>query len=124
MSARDDLLEYADRYGYTEHVNALLDAYRVEVLAAEAPARLKAEQQAQERAATPALPWAHRLNDADLHAFLDGLAHAASNRWRIKHKIPDSETLLLVEAACAKWRSMVEIVEASSSETADAEATS
>ena len=32
MSARDELLQYADRYGYTEHVNALLDAYRAEVL--------------------------------------------------------------------------------------------
>ena len=32
MNARDELLQYADRYGYTEHVNALLDAYRAEVL--------------------------------------------------------------------------------------------
>lgn len=33
MSARDELREYADRYGYTEHVNGLLDAFRAEVLA-------------------------------------------------------------------------------------------
>lgn len=33
MSARDELLQYADRYGYTEHVNALLDAFAVEVRA-------------------------------------------------------------------------------------------
>ena len=31
MSARDELREYADRYGYTEHVNALLDAFAAEV---------------------------------------------------------------------------------------------
>lgn len=30
--ARDELREYADRYGYTAHVNSLLDAYRAEVL--------------------------------------------------------------------------------------------
>ncbi|MFH8581694.1 hypothetical protein [Streptomyces zaomyceticus] len=30
--ARAALLEYADRYGYTDHVNALLDAYRAAVL--------------------------------------------------------------------------------------------
>jgi hypothetical protein len=35
MSARDELLEYADRYGYAEHVK-LIDAYRAEVLAEEA----------------------------------------------------------------------------------------
>jgi hypothetical protein len=32
MTARDELREYADRYGYTEHVNKLLDAFRAEVL--------------------------------------------------------------------------------------------
>ncbi|MFG3476408.1 hypothetical protein ACGF3K_14250 [Streptomyces sp. NPDC047980] len=31
--ARDELCAYADRYGYTEHVNALIDAFRAEVLA-------------------------------------------------------------------------------------------
>ncbi|MFF1348450.1 hypothetical protein ACFVZJ_21145 [Streptomyces sp. NPDC058322] len=30
--ARDELREYADRYGYTGHVNGLLDAFRAEVL--------------------------------------------------------------------------------------------
>ncbi|MFE0039370.1 hypothetical protein [Streptomyces sp. NPDC059015] len=30
--AREELCAYADRYGYTEHVNALLDAFRDEVL--------------------------------------------------------------------------------------------
>jgi len=32
MSARDELLNYADRYGYTEHVNTLLNAFAAEVL--------------------------------------------------------------------------------------------
>jgi hypothetical protein len=31
MSARDELREYADRYGYTAHVNALIDAVVAEV---------------------------------------------------------------------------------------------
>ncbi|MGW6395430.1 hypothetical protein ACWFR1_34180 [Streptomyces sp. NPDC055103] len=30
--ARAALLEYADRYGYTDHVNTLLNAYRAAVL--------------------------------------------------------------------------------------------
>jgi broad-specificity NMP kinase len=33
MTARDELREYADRYGYTEHVNKLLDNLRAEVIA-------------------------------------------------------------------------------------------
>jgi hypothetical protein len=32
MTARDELREYADRYGYTEHVNKLLDAVIAEAL--------------------------------------------------------------------------------------------
>lgn len=32
MTARDELREYADRYGYTDHVNALIDAVEREVL--------------------------------------------------------------------------------------------
>ena len=32
-TARENLASYADRYGYTDEVNALLDAYRAEVLA-------------------------------------------------------------------------------------------
>lgn len=32
MSAREDLASYADRYGYTDEVNSLIDAYCAEVL--------------------------------------------------------------------------------------------
>lgn len=32
-TARENLAAYADRYGYTDEVTALLDAYRAEVLA-------------------------------------------------------------------------------------------
>lgn len=52
----------------------------------------------------PALPWAHTMDDGDLHLFLDDLVSAAMGRWRSDPDIPDRQVLADVEKACADWR--------------------
>ena len=54
----------------------------------------------------PALPWAHVMDDDDLHLFLDDLVSAALNRWQTDQDgpIPDRVTLAEIEKACAQWR--------------------
>ena len=52
----------------------------------------------------PALPWAHTMDDHDLHLFLDDLVSAALGRWQSAPNIPDREVLAAVEQACANWR--------------------
>jgi hypothetical protein len=52
----------------------------------------------------PALPWAHVMDDYDLHLFLDDLVSAAMGRWRSDPDIPDRQVLADVEKACADWR--------------------
>jgi hypothetical protein len=54
----------------------------------------------------PALPWAHVMDDSDLHLFLDDLVSAALNRWQTDQDgpIPDRVTLAEIEQACARWR--------------------
>ncbi|MCX5158140.1 hypothetical protein OOK39_02340 [Streptomyces sp. NBC_00264] len=72
MSARDELREYADRYGYTEHVNGLLDAFRAEVLA-EAADKLALELTA-EGATMPGYPLAVRSAARSLRRMADEAA--------------------------------------------------
>ncbi len=53
-----------------------------------------------------ALPWAHAMDDGDLHEFLNDLVSAALNRWRTgpDGPVPDRDTLADIEKACAVWR--------------------
>ncbi|NUQ95365.1 MAG: hypothetical protein HOY79_01950 [Streptomyces sp.] len=52
----------------------------------------------------PALPWAHAMDDDDLHGFLGDLVSAAMDRWRSEPDVPDREILANVEQVCANWR--------------------
>lgn len=98
MSARDELREYADRYGYTEHVNGLLNAYRAEVLA-EAAAELEAASPWQR-----AVDGLNALVDADVifHVEPDGHISAPfgdehiewdlkARRWVLTHDDEDED---------------------------------
>ena len=58
-----------------------------------------------ERDTTPtALPWAHAMDDSDLHLFLDHLVSAALGRWHSDPEVPDRTVLADIETACAQWR--------------------
>ena len=52
----------------------------------------------------PALPWAHVMDDADLHEFLGDLVSAAMGRWRSEPEVPDRTVLADLEKVCADWR--------------------
>ena len=52
----------------------------------------------------PALPWAHVMDDDDLHLFLGDLVSAAMGRWQSDPEVPDRTVLAAVEKACADWR--------------------
>lgn len=52
----------------------------------------------------PALPWAHVMDDGDLHGFLDDLVSAAMGRWRSDPDLSARAVLADVEKACADWR--------------------
>ena len=52
----------------------------------------------------PALPWAHTMDEGDLHDFLGDLVSAAMDRWQSEPEVPDREVLANVEKACANWR--------------------
>jgi hypothetical protein len=52
----------------------------------------------------PALPWAHLMDDGDLHEFLGDLVSAAMGRWQSDPEVPDRDVLAAIEKACADWR--------------------
>lgn len=52
----------------------------------------------------PALPWAHVMDDSDLHDFLGDLVSAAMGRWRSEPEVPDRTVLADIEKVCADWR--------------------
>jgi hypothetical protein len=52
----------------------------------------------------PALPWAHLMDDGDLHEFLGDLVSATIDRWRSEPDIPDRDILANIEKVCADWR--------------------
>ena len=51
-----------------------------------------------------ALPWAHTMDDSDLHLFLDDLVCATIDRWRSDPDVPGRQILANVEKVCANWR--------------------
>lgn len=59
---------------------------------------------AEERSAGLALPWAHAMDDGDLHEFLGDLVSAALGRWRSEPEVPDRTVLADIEKVCADWR--------------------
>jgi hypothetical protein len=54
--------------------------------------------------AGPTLPWAHAMDDSDLHEFLGDLVSAAMGRWRSEPEVPDRTVLADIEKVCADWR--------------------
>jgi hypothetical protein len=66
--------------------------------------RTAADGAAEALTTRPALPWAHVMDDGDLHLFLDDLVSAAIDRWRSDPDVPDREILANVEKVCAGWR--------------------
>jgi hypothetical protein len=69
MNARDELREYADRYGYTEHVNKLLDGVIAEALR-EAAEALRVEHRR--------IFWATKPDTCPEAEFLDRMAAATT----------------------------------------------
>lgn len=86
MSARDELHAYADRYGYTEFVTALLDAYRAEVLreAADCYARLTDQNEAYELAEHGAIDHESRLQYEAVRDVAFGLRRMADEAGQEK----------------------------------------